>query len=197
MDYRQLGDSDLKVSALGLGTMTFGEQNTRDEAFAQLDAALEAGVNFIDTAEIYPVPPRAETYGATEEIIGRWLADRGTRDRVVLATKVAGRADWLPHIRGGPKLTMAQMAAALDGSETPMPARAFSATPASSRTASTACIRRGLWAPLTSRARAARRPPAPRTATPPRGVLVSIASTGPIGSDPCSRAGTLIGPGPR
>jgi aryl-alcohol dehydrogenase-like predicted oxidoreductase len=116
MDYRQLGDSDLKVSALCLGTMTFGEQNTRDEAFAQLDAALEAGVNFIDTAEIYPVPPRAETYGATEEIIGRWLADRGTRDRVVLATKVAGRADWLPHIRGGPKLTMAQMAAALDGS---------------------------------------------------------------------------------
>jgi aryl-alcohol dehydrogenase-like predicted oxidoreductase len=116
MDYRQLGDSDLKVSALCLGTMTFGEQNTRDEAFAQLDAALEAGVNFIDTAEIYPVPPRAETYGATEEIIGRWLADRGARDRVVLATKVAGRADWLPHIRGGPKLTMAQMAAALDGS---------------------------------------------------------------------------------
>jgi len=116
MEYRQLGDSDLQVSALCLGTMTYGEQNTKADAFAQLDLALEAGVNFIDTAEIYPVPPRAETYGRTEEIVGAWLAERGTRDRVVLATKVAGRADWLPHIRGGPKLTMAQMAAALDGS---------------------------------------------------------------------------------
>jgi len=116
MEYRRLGTSDLEVSAICLGTMTFGEQNTPEEAFAQLDAALEAGVNFIDTAEIYPVPPRAETYGRTEEIIGQWLSERGTRDRVVLATKVAGRADWLPHIRGGPKLTMAQMADALEAS---------------------------------------------------------------------------------
>jgi aryl-alcohol dehydrogenase-like predicted oxidoreductase len=116
MEYRQLGDSDLRVSVICLGTMTFGEQNTPEEAFAQLDAALEAGVNFIDTAEIYPVPPRAETYGRTEEIVGAWLAERGTRDRVILATKVAGRADWLPHIRGGPKLTREQMEAALDSS---------------------------------------------------------------------------------
>jgi len=116
MEYRQLGDSDLRVSVICLGTMTYGEQNTPEEAFAQLDAALEAGVNFIDTAEMYPVPPRAETYGATEEIVGRWLADRGTRDRVVLATKVAGRAAWLPYIRGGPDLTRAQMEAALDAS---------------------------------------------------------------------------------
>lgn len=116
MEYRQLGDSDLRVSVICLGTMTFGEQNSRDEAFALLDAALEAGVNFIDTAEIYPVPPRAETYGRTEEIVGAWLAERGNRDRVVLATKVAGRADWLPHIRGGPQLTRDQMEAALDAS---------------------------------------------------------------------------------
>jgi aryl-alcohol dehydrogenase-like predicted oxidoreductase len=112
-----LGDTDLRVSRVCLGTMTFGEQNSPEEAFAQLDLALERGVNFIDTAEIYPVPPRAETYGETERIVGAWLKARGTRERVVLATKVAGRADWLPHVRGGaPRLNRAQMEAALDAS---------------------------------------------------------------------------------
>ena len=102
MHYRRLADSDLQVSALCLGTMTFGEQNSAQEAFEQLDMALDAGVNFIDTAEMYAVPPRAETQGSTETIIGRWLRQRGCRDRVVIATKVAGPGrDWLPYIRGG------------------------------------------------------------------------------------------------
>ncbi len=101
MEYRRLGRTDLDVSMICLGTMTWGEQNTQDEAFEQLDAALDYGVNFIDVAELYPVPPREETYGATERIVGNWLKARGNRDKVILATKVAGRSDWLPHIRGG------------------------------------------------------------------------------------------------
>ncbi|QGM21953.1 NADP(H)-dependent aldo-keto reductase [Spiribacter sp. 2438] len=90
MEYRQLGPTDLNVSALCLGTMTWGKQNTQDEAFAQLDYALERGINFIDTAEMYPVPPESETQGATETMIGNWLAARDNRDRVILATKIAG-----------------------------------------------------------------------------------------------------------
>jgi aryl-alcohol dehydrogenase-like predicted oxidoreductase len=101
MRYRPLGRTDLEVSALCLGTMTFGEQNTADEAAAQLDRAVAAGINFIDTAEMYPVPPKAETMGRTEEYIGRWLAARGGRDKLILASKVAGPGDWLPYIRGG------------------------------------------------------------------------------------------------
>ncbi len=81
--------------------MTFGEQNTERQAHVQLDRALEAGINFLDTAEIYPVPPRSETQGRTEQYIGNWLAARGCRDRIVLATKVAGPGDWLPYLRGG------------------------------------------------------------------------------------------------
>ena len=91
MDYRRLGSSDLNVSAVCLGTMTFGEQNSEAEAHAQLDYAFGQGVNFIDTAELYPVPPRAETYARTEAIIGNWLA-RQPRERVIVATKVAGPA---------------------------------------------------------------------------------------------------------
>ena len=102
MQYRPLSNTGLEVSALCLGTMTFGEQNSEQEAFEQLDMALDAGVNFIDTAEMYSIPPRAETMGSTERIIGRWLQRRGCRDRVVLATKVAGPGgDWLSYIRGG------------------------------------------------------------------------------------------------
>ena len=102
MIYRQLGDTDLNVSALCLGTMTFGEQNTEQEAFTQLDMALDAGVNFIDTAEMYAIPPREQTMGSTENIIGRWLSRRGCRDRVIIASKVSGPGrDWLPYIRGG------------------------------------------------------------------------------------------------
>ena len=90
MRYKLLGRSGLRVSELALGTMTFGEQNTEQQAFEQLDMALDSGVNFIDTAEMYSVPPREETMGSTERIIGRWLRARGCRDRVVIATKVAG-----------------------------------------------------------------------------------------------------------
>ena len=101
MQYHQLGHSDLKVSCLCLGTMTFGEQNSEAEAHQQLDAALAAGINFIDTAEMYPVPPMAETYGKTETYIGNWVKARNNRAQVILATKVSGRADWLPYIRNG------------------------------------------------------------------------------------------------
>lgn len=89
---RRLGRTDITVSAIALGTMTFGEQNTQEEGHAQLDLALDRGINLIDAAEIYPIPPRAETQGRTEEIIGTWLKARGNRDKVVLATKVSGRS---------------------------------------------------------------------------------------------------------
>ncbi len=101
MEYRKLGQTDISVSAICLGTMTFGKQNTEAEAHAQLDAAVAAGVNFIDTAEMYPVPPEAETYTLTEQYIGNWLQQRGGRDKRVIATKAAGRADWLPWVRNG------------------------------------------------------------------------------------------------
>ena len=101
MQYADLGTAGLRVSRLALGTMTWGEQNTASDAFAQLDMALDAGVNLIDTAELYSIPPRAETYGATEEILGRWLRKTGRRQDVVLATKVCGPTHWCPHIRGG------------------------------------------------------------------------------------------------
>jgi len=101
MQYRKLGRTDLKVSALCLGTMTFGEQNTERQAHIQLDRALAAGINFLDTAEIYPTPPQSGTQGRTEQYIGSWLAARGGRDRIVLATKVSGPADWLSYLRGG------------------------------------------------------------------------------------------------
>jgi len=92
MEYRSLGRTDLKVSNICLGTMTWGEQNTQEEGFAQMDHALDKGINFFDTAELYAIPPRAETQGSTETIIGNWFEARGTRDKVILATKVAGRA---------------------------------------------------------------------------------------------------------
>jgi len=102
MQYRKLGDSDLDISVICLGTMTWGQQNTSEQAFEQMDYALAQGVNFFDTAELYAIPPKAETYGRTEQIIGEWLTARGSRDQVVLASKIAGPGeDWIPHIRGG------------------------------------------------------------------------------------------------
>ena len=97
MDYRKLGDTDLSVSALCLGSMTWGQQNSEAEGHAQLDYAFAHGVNFIDTAEIYAIPPCPETQGATERMIGSWIAARGNRDKLIIATKVAGRGDatWL------------------------------------------------------------------------------------------------------
>ncbi len=102
MEYRYLGNTDLKVSRICLGTMTFGEQNTQAEGHQQLDYAVSNGINFIDTAELYAIPPCAETYGATESIIGDWLQKRGRRDDVVIASKMAGPGgDWVSHIRRG------------------------------------------------------------------------------------------------
>ena len=117
MQHRPLGHTGIDVSVLCLGTMTFGEQNTEAQAHAQLDRALAAGVNFIDTAEMYPVPPRAETQGRTESYIGSWLAARGCRDQVILATKVAGPGDWINWLRGGGhRLDRRNIEAALDAS---------------------------------------------------------------------------------
>jgi len=96
-----LGNSQLQVSKICLGTMTFGEQNSENEAHSQLDYALERGINFIDTAEMYPVMPRAETQGKTEQYIGSWLKKSGARDNVILATKVAGPSRGMHWIRGG------------------------------------------------------------------------------------------------
>lgn len=91
--------TNIRVSKICLGTMTWGRQNTEQDAFEQMDYALDQGVNFFDTAELYPVPAVRELYGVTEEIIGKWLADRGKRDSVVLASKIAGPAPFTRHIR--------------------------------------------------------------------------------------------------
>ncbi|MDD3354951.1 aldo/keto reductase [Zoogloea sp.] len=116
MDYRLLGASDLRVSAVCLGTMTFGQQNSEAEAHAQLDLALDSGVNFIDAAEMYPVPARRETSGRTESIVGSWLKSR-PRDQVVVATKVAGPGRSMEWIRGGPlALDRDNIRAAVEGS---------------------------------------------------------------------------------
>jgi aryl-alcohol dehydrogenase-like predicted oxidoreductase len=92
MEYRELGRTGVRVSAICLGTMTFGEQNTEAEGHAQMDYALDRGINFFDTAELYSIPPKAETQGSTETIIGTWFASRKNRDKIVLATKVVGRS---------------------------------------------------------------------------------------------------------
>lgn len=115
MQYRPLGRTDLKVSLIGLGTMTWGEQNSEAEAHAQMDMAMAAGVNFFDTAEMYPVAPRAETQGRTEQYIGSWFAKTGKRREIVLATKVIGPG-MFPYIRGGPKLDRASVLAACETS---------------------------------------------------------------------------------
>lgn len=115
MEYRKLGRTGLDVSVICLGTMTWGRQNTEAEGHAQMDYALAQGVNFFDTAEMYAVPPSADTYGKTEEIIGSWFAARGSRDKVILATKVAGPG--LAWIRGGDyKIDRANIMAAIEGS---------------------------------------------------------------------------------
>tara|TARA_B100000700_G_scaffold17087_1_gene16868 strand:+ start:676 stop:1713 length:1038 start_codon:yes stop_codon:yes gene_type:complete len=90
MNYRKLGNTEIEVSTICLGTMTWGEQNSQNEAFEQMNFALDQGVNFWDTAELYAVPPKKETYGYTEEIIGNWFKTNNNRNKVILATKVAG-----------------------------------------------------------------------------------------------------------
>ena len=99
MKYTTIPNSDIKVSKICLGTMTWGQQNTEAEGHQQMDYALEKGVNFFDVAELYPIPARAETYGATEKIIGSWFQKTGNREKVVLATKIAGWGAYTAHIR--------------------------------------------------------------------------------------------------
>ena len=99
MNYRKLGNTDLDVSTICLGTMTWGEQNTQEEGFEQMDYALDQGVNFWDTAELYSVPPKKETFGHTEIIIGNWFKKSNKREKVILATKVAG--PMREYLRGG------------------------------------------------------------------------------------------------
>ena len=117
MEYRRLGRTDVQVSVICLGTMTWGGQNSEAEAHGQLDLALDRGVNFVDTAEMYPFPATAETHGRTEAYIGSWLAARGRRDDIVLATKVTGRSERFPYFgRGETRLDQAQIEAAIDDS---------------------------------------------------------------------------------
>lgn len=111
---RQLGRTGIDVSRLCLGTMTFGEQNSEADAHEQLDCAIAFGINFIDTAEMYPVPPKADTQGLTERYIGTWLKQRGSRDDVIIASKASGPG--LDHIRGGPRLTRSHLHQAIDAS---------------------------------------------------------------------------------
>ena len=99
MNYKKLGDADLKVSTICLGTMTWGEQNNQKEAFDQMNYALDSGINFFDTAEIYPSPCFEKTYGSTEKIIGNWFKEKKTRDQVILASKISGPG--LSWVRNG------------------------------------------------------------------------------------------------
>ena len=116
MRQNKLGNTNVNVSHLCLGTMTWGQQNTQDEAFDQMDYAIERGINFFDTAELYAVPPKAETQGSTEEIIGNWFAQSGKRDEVVLASKVVGRSG-MEWFRGEEsRLSRAHIMQAIEGS---------------------------------------------------------------------------------
>lgn len=118
MKKRELGRTGLMVSELCLGTMTFGQQNTEAEGHAQIDLALDHGINFLDTAELYSIPPRANTYGATETILGSWLKNSGKRDSIILASKVVGRSQMAWFRPGGEetRLTPRQIRYALEGS---------------------------------------------------------------------------------
>ncbi|MEZ5842028.1 MAG: aldo/keto reductase [Hyphomicrobiales bacterium] len=118
MQYRKLGTTDLEISEITLGTMTFGEQNTEAEGHAQMDRARDAGINIFDAAELYPIAPRRETQGRTEEIIGTWMKARGNRDRIVVATKVIGRSvmDWFRDDGARGELSRKQIMEAVDKS---------------------------------------------------------------------------------
>ena len=99
MKFNKLGNTDLKVSLICLGTMTWGEQNKEQEAFEQMDYALDQNINFFDTAEMYAIPPKEKTFGKTETIIGNWFKQRNNRKKIILATKISGPG--LPWIREG------------------------------------------------------------------------------------------------
>ena len=117
MKFNLLGTTDLSVSAIGLGTMTFGEQNNEQQAHQQLSFAADNGINLIDTAELYPAPVNKNTTGLSEQYIGNWLQHHD-RSKYVIATKVVGPAPkkWIGHIRNGPKLEPAQIEQALHDS---------------------------------------------------------------------------------
>ncbi|OTG80086.1 NADP(H)-dependent aldo-keto reductase [Acinetobacter sp. ANC 4558] len=115
MQFKPLANTGILVPEICLGTMTFGEQNSQQEAFQQLDYALDRGLYFWDTAEMYPVPPKAETQGATERIIGNWIAARGGRDKIFLASKIAGPSQGGVHIREGKtKFIASEIQSAID-----------------------------------------------------------------------------------
>jgi aryl-alcohol dehydrogenase-like predicted oxidoreductase len=115
MEYRKLGRTNLDISLIGLGTMTWGLQNTQAEGFEQMDYARECGINFFDTAEMYAVPPSPNTFGKTEAIIGHWFKERGDRDKVILASKMAGPG--LAWVREGKNyIDKANILAAVEGS---------------------------------------------------------------------------------
>jgi len=116
MDYTFLPHTDLKVNTICLGTMTFGNQNTQAEGFEQMDYALDRGVNFFDTAELYPVPANAQTQGETERIIGNWFQQSEKRDKVILASKVAGPGDYTKHIRENLSFSKAHINEAINNS---------------------------------------------------------------------------------
>ncbi|CAN5140384.1 aldo/keto reductase [soil metagenome] len=118
MEYRRLGRTDLKVSVICLGTMTYGEQNSEAEGHEQMDYALDQGVNFFDTAELYAIPPKAETQGSTERIIGSWFKARGNRDKVILASKICGRCanNWFRDDESPTRVTARQIREAVDKS---------------------------------------------------------------------------------
>jgi aryl-alcohol dehydrogenase-like predicted oxidoreductase len=118
MDFRRLGRTDLNVSLICLGTMTWGQQNTEADGHAQMDYALDQGVNFFDTAELYSIPPKAETQGSTERIIGSWFKSRGKRDKVILASKVVGRSEntWFRDDGSPAELSRAQIEEAVNKS---------------------------------------------------------------------------------
>jgi aryl-alcohol dehydrogenase-like predicted oxidoreductase len=118
MQYRPLGRTGLSVSLIGLGTMTWGQQNTEAEGHAQMDYALDHGINLIDTAELYSIPPRPETQGSTERIIGSWFQSRGRRGEVILASKVAGRSEmtWFRDDGSPAELSKRQIEEAVDKS---------------------------------------------------------------------------------
>tara|TARA_B100000427_G_scaffold269263_1_gene235530 strand:- start:134 stop:1165 length:1032 start_codon:yes stop_codon:yes gene_type:complete len=114
VEFRQLGRTNLEVSILCLGTMSFGEQNTEKEAHEQLDCAIDAGINFIDTAEMYAIPPKEETCGLTEQYIGTWIKKTQKRDKYIIATKVAGPG--MDYVRGGSRLSKKHVKEAIDHS---------------------------------------------------------------------------------
>ena len=116
MKYRQLGNSDLKVSRICLGTMTWGGQNSEEEAHQQLDYAFSRGVNFLDTAEMYPIPAHSDTQGRTERYIGSWLKKHNNRDQVIIASKVTGPGAFVSHIRDNMHLDRRNIRAAIEGS---------------------------------------------------------------------------------